>query len=274
MKLKFKEYIYSTNVKGSKKASSYIRALDMLGEILLLSEGPFKSVTNLWDETSVIIISSLYEHILQQQKSGEIFNTPHAPSYWRNGYYSAGLKSYRNFLVENNYEQALSNIYEESKTFKSNDFEVEVDAKEVLVEGLDKTHGKEVIREVKTRVGQSVFRKQVLKIYENQCCITGLNIPQINRASHIIPWREREDIRLDPSNGLCLSATYDAAFDQHLFSLDEDYRIILSKDIKEHYTKEVVKEYFHKIEGQRISMPIAYEPKQEYLSKHRKEMAV
>ena len=105
------------------------------------------------------------------------------------------------------------------------------------------------------------------------CCITGLYIPELNRPSHIVPWAENKSIRLDPSNGLCLSATYDLAFDRHLITLDEDYRLVVSRSVTEHYTKDVVKDYFHKREGDKIYLPKTYKPKQEYLMKHRMAFA-
>lgn len=43
---------------------------------------------------------------------------------------------------------------------------------------------------------------------------------------------------MDPRNGLLLSATYDAAFDRNLISLDDYYRLILSKDLEDGYTSE------------------------------------
>ena len=62
----------------------------------------------------------------------------------------------------------------------------------------------------------------------NRCCLTGLDLPQLNRASHIIGWAEPKgkQIRMDPRNGLCLSATYDAAFDRKPITFDEDYRLV------------------------------------------------
>lgn len=74
---------------------------------------------------------------------------------------------------------------------------------------------------------------------------------------------------MDPHNGLCLSATYDAAFDRHLVSLDKDYRLILSRDLKDHYTGEAVKKWFHQREGDRIALPVRFSPSQAYLEKHR-----
>lgn len=56
-------------------------------------------------------------------------------------------------------------------------------------------------------------------------------------------WAEDEANSLNLENGLCLSATYDAAFDRHLISFDENYRLIVSKAIKDHYTDAAAKSY-------------------------------
>ena len=109
----------------------------------------------------------------------------------------------------------------------------------------------------------------ILKTYQNRCCLTGLDIPSVNRASHIISWAKRKDTRMDPQNGLLLSATYDAAFDKYLISFDPDYRLLISRDIADHFTSESVKIHFLKREGQIIELPKHYIPKQEYLEEHR-----
>ncbi|MCF0179203.1 MAG: HNH endonuclease [Bacteroidales bacterium] len=132
--------------------------------------------------------------------------------------------------------------------------------------------GLDVLSEEKHRIGQTYFRKMILSIYENKCCITGLCIPEILLASHITEWAKDERNRLNPRNGLCLSATYDSAFDKHLITLDEDYRVIVSPTIKQYYDKASVQQYFQHIEGQRISLPIAYAPDQRLLAKHREQL--
>ncbi len=125
----------------------------------------------------------------------------------------------------------------------------------------------------KRRVGQDIFRAILLDIYDSKCCLTGLEIPEVLRASHIIPWAEcKDETRLDPSNGLCLSATYDAAFDRHLISFDEDYRLILSPMLKEEYTSTAFKTHFLNFEGKKIALPSMYIPSQQFLSKHRKQL--
>ncbi len=267
----YKSFILSSNKKGSKKATSYLRALDMLGEILAVSGGAFRELDPIWSVNSMETIAALYDYVLEQQKSGEIFATDHSPSYWKNGYYSAALKTYQQFLVESKYEEVLLGRYEED-SFDAAAFEFEIEEAAALRKMLLKEKGRDVIRQTKVRIGQAAFRKKIMEIYRDTCCVTGLNVPDLNRASHIVPWKEGKDSRMDPRNGLCLSGTYDLAFDRYLISLDEDYRIILSPDLREHYTKEVVRTYFHSREGERIEMPSKFKPEQVYLAKHRKRM--
>lgn len=146
---------------------------------------------------------------------------------------------------------------------------IDIDVPSFFIEGLDNMKGQEVIRSVRVRSNQNIFRKIISNIYNQSCCITGLNIAEVNRASHIIPWSEDKSKRLDPRNGLYLSATYDAAFDRHLISLDDDYRIIVSKNITDYYSSKSVKEYFINKEGEEITLPITYHPHLDYLEKHR-----
>ena len=97
----------------------------------------------------------------------------------------------------------------------------------------------------------------------------GFSLVDVLRASHISPWAEDEKNRLNPENGLCLSATYDAAFDRHLISFDEHYRLVVSKAIKDYYTDAAAKSYFLDREGQKMSLPTKFLPSQSLLEKHR-----
>lgn len=75
--------------------------------------------------------------------------------------------------------------------------------------------------------------------------------------------------RMNPENGLCLSGTYDLAFDQHLISFDEDYRMIVGSEIGGHYTNTVTRDYFKKFSGKKIAMPSKFLPSQIFLQAHR-----
>ena len=82
-----------------------------------------------------------------------------------------------------------------------------------------------------TRIGQSFFRKAVLSAYNNKCCITGLSIPKLLVASHIVPWRADEKNRLNPSNGLSLSMLHDKAFDIGIITINNDMTVRVSKEM-------------------------------------------
>lgn len=126
----------------------------------------------------------------------------------------------------------------------------------------------ETIREVKVRRVQRFFRQTVLESYNNRCAISGLAIPELLVASHIIPWADDESRRADPTNGIALNALYDKAFDRHLISFDEDFRLVLSEKIKARAKDEVVKEYFLKVEGKVLEMPYRFFPQKNLIKKH------
>ena len=81
-------------------------------------------------------------------------------------------------------------------------------------------------------MNQNVFRQIVLANYNRKCAITGIDIPDLLVASHIIPWSQNEVERLNPENGICLSALYDRAYDKGLIGITEKYQIILSTELK------------------------------------------
>jgi putative restriction endonuclease len=243
--------------------------------MILVEPFSFGDCKNVWSVGSVERVHELYLFVLNEARKGDEskWNLDDIPkSYLQKGYCSAALRNYQEFLVEYNYEQNILNTLANDKVSEDQairNLKTDIDHSDYLIEGLDEMQGEDVLRTVRARANQNVFREMILKIYSQSCCITGLNIPEINRASHIVPWASDESLRLDPRNGLCLSATYDAAFDRNLISLDDDYRIILSKDIKEYYTNDSVKEYFLDKEGTKITLPSSYVPQKDYLEKHR-----
>lgn len=76
-------------------------------------------------------------------------------------------------------------------------------------------------RITKTRLVQAFFRQAVLSAYNNSCCVTGIDEPVCWIACHIVPWSIDPRNRANPSNGLCLSATFERLFDCGLMTLTE-----------------------------------------------------
>jgi putative restriction endonuclease len=128
--------------------------------------------------------------------------------------------------------------------------------------------GETVLRTVKTRVNQSVFRQMVLANYNSKCAITGIEIPELLLASHIIPWSKNEKERLNPENGLCLSATFDKAFDRGFIGIDSDFTILFSSKLKKHSKEDFFNDTFQKHEGNQLSIPSKYPPNQKFIQYH------
>jgi putative restriction endonuclease len=88
----------------------------------------------------------------------------------------------------------------------------------------------EAERLVVQRVGQGLFRSALLDYWQGKCCATGLDVPELLRASHIRPWAqcETDEQRLDVFNGLLLAPHLDALFDSGLMTVDSSGVIQLS----------------------------------------------
>lgn len=76
----------------------------------------------------------------------------------------------------------------------------------------------------KTRIGQGPFRNALMAQWNGRCPLTGIGEPRLLRASHIIPWNrcESDAERVNPENGLLLSALWDTAFDRGLVTFGEN----------------------------------------------------
>lgn len=128
--------------------------------------------------------------------------------------------------------------------------------------------GETKTREVKTRVNQNVFRQIVMANYSGKCAITGIDIPDLLLASHIVPWSINEEERLNPENGVCLSAMFDKAFDKGLIGINERFEIIFSKELKKKAKESYYSDCFADFDGQKIILPQKYLPKKEFLQYH------
>lgn len=121
---------------------------------------------------------------------------------------------------------------------------------------------------VQIRVKQSFFRKTVLNSYENRCCMTGLSDPRLLVASHIVPWSKDEHNRLNPGNGLCLSALHDKAYDRGLLSVTPDFIIHVSPQLKASETNPFSRDYLLGLQGMSIQLPKKFAPVREFLDYH------
>lgn len=132
--------------------------------------------------------------------------------------------------------------------------------------------GETRMREVKTRVNQDFFRRMILTNYNNKCALTGIDIPELLVASHIVPWASNEQERLNPKNGICLSSLYDKAFDSGLISFKDNGTVIFSKRLKANVGKDYYSKYFLPFESFALAVPQRYYPNPLFLEWHRDEI--
>ena len=123
------------------------------------------------------------------------------------------------------------------------------------------------------RIKQNFFRRAVLSSYRGRCCMSGLSEPRLLIASHIMPWSKDKTNRLNPSNGLCLSAIHDRAFDKGLLALTDDFKIIVSEELKRRKETFVI-EVLLPLSGRTIEPPERFAPQAEFIAWHRNELFV
>lgn len=124
---------------------------------------------------------------------------------------------------------------------------------------------------VRIRVRQSFFRKAVLASYKARCCMSGLSEPRLLLASHIVPWSIDKANRLNPANGLCLSALHDRAFDQGLIALSEEFTVRVSDQLKLR-ADSFARSALVGIEGREIVLPERFVPDGGLVKWHRENV--
>lgn len=121
---------------------------------------------------------------------------------------------------------------------------------------------------VQVRVNQARFRKSVLVGYNSTCCISGLQNECLLIASHIVPWSQDSHNRLNPQNGLCLSALHDRAYDQGLITVLPDFTVRVSAKLKTKSADAFLQESLLRFDKSPIRMPSRLAPAPNFLAWH------
>ena len=264
--------------ENSGKADSYARAIMILDEVL-----PYQNVIDLQgrslyelsDVTAIDDVLRLVNEEVkkmknQQQNIFDDYGKPNQRSYPLKSFCSAALKSLKKYAE---YEQEVV-VADRIVAQETNPQTIS----KKLIAYFDITkEGEDQLSITKRRKGQDYFRRMILANYGGRCALTGISVPQLLQASHIIPWADKyhKKDRLNPCNGICLSALYDKAFDKGLFTISpDDYTIQLSSALREYGTQEYFDKQFGSISGKQITMPIEYKPNRDFLAYHRDHVFV
>jgi putative restriction endonuclease len=84
--------------------------------------------------------------------------------------------------------------------------------------------GQDILRELKTRIGQAKLRKRLILNYEGKCALCDISLHDLLMASHIKSWSESAaEERVDPSNAILLCRLHDGLFDKGYLSFSDDF---------------------------------------------------
>jgi len=264
--------------ENSGKADSYARAIMILDEVL-----PYQNVIDLQgrslyelsdvtaiDDVLRLVNGEVKKMKNQQQNIFDDYGKPNQRSYPLKSFCSAALKSLKKYAE---YEQEVV-VADRIVAEETNPQTIS----KKLIAYFDITkEGEDQLSITKRRKGQDYFRRMILANYGGRCALTGISVPQLLLASHIIPWADKshKKDRLNPCNGICLSALYDKAFDKGLFTISpDDYTIQLSSALREYGTQEYFDKQFGSISGKQITMPIEHKPNRDFLAYHRDHVFV
>lgn len=127
-----------------------------------------------------------------------------------------GLRRYR-FAELASLHQILSKVYQLATSLP------DAPLNQFLKQTATLPKSTEAERLVIQRIGQDIFRQSLIEYWDGRCPLTGISDLELLRASHIVAWADCDSDaqRLDVHNGLLLSALWDAAFDRHLVSFDD-----------------------------------------------------
>jgi hypothetical protein len=129
-----------------------------------------------------------------------------------------------------------------------------------------------VLYRVNSQKRDDAFRDVILANYDQTCAVTGQRFVHAStieaEAAHIIAKGKRGTD--DPRNGLALSRSAHWAFDEGIFTISDQYEVIIHPEAKRAPSNVSL---FLAADRQRIRLPAdsAYHPHQEALAWHRKE---
>lgn len=273
----FIEFNTRLSPENSRKATSYAQAIRILDEVLAHQNVIDLHEQSLYDIPNAAIIEEVLSFVNDEVKKmnnnqQNIFDygNPDQRSYPLKSFCSAALKSLKKYAIYEQEVKTADTIVAQESNPQS------ISTK--LIAHFDITkEGEDKISLTKQRKGQDYFRRMILANYGGRCALTGIDIPQLLLASHIIPWADKshKKERLNPCNGICLSALYDKAFDQGLISISpDDYSVVISSVLRENETKEYFDKHFGIIIGKKLMMPTEYLPNRDFLAYHRDKVFV
>ncbi|MCZ2129358.1 MAG: HNH endonuclease [Bacteroidia bacterium] len=223
-------------------------------ENILQLSASMRSFANLNAAVNCAIIDEDLYELMKDNKSNEILTQFLLDEYFPN--------SKGNF---NNSSSRQKNLFDdiENKILKEPSEEYRQEIKKLL----------EQKNEEEIFLRGSLFKREIPKIYNNTCCISGMRIDatisiSMVDACHIVPFSVSYDDTV--SNGIALCPNLHRAFDRGLIAIDENYKVVVSKFFREDETSYSIRAF----EGKELQLPKMkrYYPLRENFGWHRENM--
>lgn len=118
---------------------------------------------------------------------------------------------------------------------------------------------------VQTRLHQAYFRRDVLSVYRNRCCVCELRVRPLLQGAHIVPDSHAAGVPV-VQNGLSLCSIHHAAYDRSIIRITPDYTVAVENDWIESGDR-FGKVSLSSFEGRRILLPsdAAHQPSPKFL---------
>jgi len=216
------------------------------------SKNSISSLQSLTTAVNFALIDDDLSNLLKQQESRGILQMAILDQYFP--------KTKHNY--QNNQDNTFLNsslIEQESEKYKR-----------TMLEMKNKIDENAFQEEVFIRSG--LFKREIVKIYNNTCAISRLRIDTLINTSmvdacHIVPFSESYDDTL--TNGIALCPNLHRAFDRGLISVSDDYKVLVNKIFVENQSVYNLSQF----EGKQILLPNNSRnyPLLENFEKHRKK---
>jgi putative restriction endonuclease len=185
-------------------------------EIWVQSKGSMRSLQNLTLAINYALLDVDLFNILKNPENNE-----KAKIFILEKYFPETKINYGNTSFLNEIENQIVN--EDSETYSNRIVELRKELEE-------DSYQEEIF------VRSSIFKREIPKIYNQTCCISGLRIDSILNVSlidacHIIPFSESNNDTI--TNGIALCPNLHRAFDRGLISIDENYKVLVSSKFTE-----------------------------------------
>lgn len=121
-----------------------------------------------------------------------------------------------------------------------------------------------------TRYLDPEFRAVVLQRYDSTCPVPTVDHPLLLDVAHVLPWSKYPDLRADFGNVLPLSKTMHAAFDAGLFTLDEEFTVLVDPEFET--DSDILQMGKFDRQGEQLSLPHNSQLRSEYIAEHNQNL--